>query len=185
MGAKITIDSATMMNKGLEVLEAKWLFGVSEERIRVVVHPQSVIHSMVAFQDGSVIGQLGIPDMKTAIAYALSFPERLPLAQPLPDFSGAVELTFREPDFGKFPCLALAFEACRSGGTLPAVLNAANEVAVGAFLEDRISFIAIAEIIGETMARHQIVPHPDLPEIIAADRWARREARQRAQAYPG
>jgi len=185
MGAKITIDSATMMNKGLEVLEAKWLFGVSEERIRVVVHPQSVIHSMVAFQDGSVIGQLGIPDMKTAIAYALSFPERLPLAQPLPDFSGAVDLTFREPDFGKFPCLALAFEACRSGGTLPAVLNAANEVAVGAFLEDRISFVAIAEIIGETMARHQLIPLPDLPDISEADRWARHEARQQAQAYPG
>jgi 1-deoxy-D-xylulose-5-phosphate reductoisomerase len=139
---------------------------------------------MVAFQDGSVIGQLGIPDMKAAIAYALSFPERLPLAQPLPDFSGGVDLTFREPDFEKFPCLALAFEACRAGGTLPAV-NAANEVAVGAFLEDRISFIAIAEIIGQTMARHRTVPQPDLPEIIAADRWARREARQRAQAYPG
>jgi 1-deoxy-D-xylulose-5-phosphate reductoisomerase len=185
MGAKITIDSATLMNKGLEVVEAKWLFGVSEDRIRVVVHPQSVIHSMVAFQDGSVIGQLGIPDMKAAIAYALSFPERLPLAQPLPDFSGAVDLTFREPDFGKFPCLALAFEACRTGGTLPAVLNAANEVAVGAFLEDRISFIAIAEIIGQTMARHRTVAQPDLSEIIAADHWARREARQRAQAYPG
>jgi len=136
---------------------------------------------MVAFQDGSVIGQLGIPDMKTAIAYALSFPERLPLAQPLPDFSGAVDLTFREPDFEKFPCLALAFDACRSGGTLPAVLNAANEVAVGAFLEDRISFVGIAEIIGQTMARHRIVAHPDLPEIIEADRWARCEARQRAQ----
>jgi 1-deoxy-D-xylulose-5-phosphate reductoisomerase len=175
MGAKITIDSATMMNKGLEVLEAKWLFGVSEERIRVVVHPQSVIHSMVAFQDGSVIGQLGIPDMKAPIAYALSFPERLPLAQPLPDFSGAVDLTFREPDFGKFPCLALAFEACRSGGTLPAVLNAANEVAVEAFVHRKIGFPDISRAVARAMDRHRVVEHPALEQILAADAWARQE----------
>ncbi len=179
MGAKITIDSATMMNKGLEVLEAKWLFGVSQERIRVVVHPQSIIHSMVAFRDGAVIAQLGIPDMKAAIAYALSYPERLALGQPLPDFSGGGDLTFREPDLEKFPCLALAFDACRQGGTLPAVLNAANEVAVNAFLEKRIGFNDIPRIVGRTMAAHAGVDVPALEAIIAADRWARRFAGER------
>lgn len=176
MGAKITIDSATLMNKGLEVLEAKWLFGVSQERIRVVVHPQSVIHSMVAFRDGAVIAQLGIPDMKAAIAYAMSYPERLALGQPLPDFSGGTDLTFREPDLDKFPCLALAFEACRQGGTLPAVLNAANEVAVNAFLEKRIGFNDIPRIVERTMAVHAGVDDPALETIIAADRWARQSA---------
>jgi len=176
MGAKITIDSATLMNKGLEVLEAQWLFGVSQERIRVVVHPQSVIHSMVAFRDGAVIAQLGIPDMKAAIAYALSYPERLALGQPLPDFSGGADLTFREPDLEKFPCLALAFDACRQGGTLPAVLNAANEVAVNAFLEKRIGFNDIPRIVGRTMAVHAGVDDPALETIIAADLWARQSA---------
>ena len=171
MGAKITIDSATLMNKGLEVLEAKWLFGVSPERIRVVVHPQSVIHSMVAFRDGAVIA-----DMKAAIAYALSYPERLALGQPLPDFSGGVDLTFREPDLEKFPCLALAFDACRQGGTLPAVLNAANEVVVNAFLEKRIGFNDIPCIVGRTMAAHSGVDDPGLEAVIAADRWARQSA---------
>jgi 1-deoxy-D-xylulose-5-phosphate reductoisomerase len=176
MGAKITIDSATLMNKGLEVLEAKWLFNVSHDGIRVVVHPQSVIHSMVAFRDGAVIAQMGIPDMKAAIAYALSYPERLALGQPLPDFSGGADLTFREPDLIKFPCLALAFEACRQGGTLPAVLNAANEVAVNAFLQKRIRFDAIPSIVARTMAAHAGVDDPALEAIIAADCWARRTA---------
>jgi len=176
MGAKISVDSATLMNKGLEVLEAKWLFGVSHEIIQVVVHPQSVIHSMVAFRDGAVIAQLGIPDMKAAIAYALSYPERLDLGQPLPDFSGGCDLTFREPDVERFPCLGLAYEACRRGGTLPAVLNAANEVAVNAFLEGRIGFTAIASIIGRTMAAHTAVADPALEDIIGADRWARKTA---------
>jgi 1-deoxy-D-xylulose-5-phosphate reductoisomerase len=176
MGAKITVDSATLMNKGLEVLEAQWLFGVPPETIQVVVHPQSVIHSMVAFRDGTVIAQLGIPDMKGPIAYALSYPERLALGQPLPDFSGGCDLTFREPDLERFPCLGLAYEACRRGGTLPAVLNAANEVAVNAFLEERIRFTAIAAIISRTMAAHTSVADPALGDIIAADHWARETA---------
>lgn len=181
MGAKITVDSATLMNKGLEVLEAKWLFGVPETMIRVVVHPQSIIHSMVAFHDGSVIAQLGIPDMKTAIAYALSYPERLPLGQPLPDFSGGIGLSFQDPDGERFPCLGLAYEAGRIGGTMPAVLNAANEAAVAAFLEERIGFTAIADIVAQTMGRHTVVAAPALEEILEADRWARRTARELMQ----
>jgi len=173
MGPKITIDSATLMNKGLEVLEAKSLFDLSEDRIEVVVHPQSVIHSMVAYQDGSVIAQLGIPDMKTAIAYALSFPERLPLNQPLPDFSGKQRLTFQKPDLEKFPCLALAFKACRVGKTMPAVLNAANEVAVNAFLNQEIGFSDIARVVERTMDAHSVAINPELDDIIDADRQAR------------
>ena len=176
MGPKITIDSATLMNKGLEVLEARSLFEVSEDKIEVVIHPQSVIHSMVAYQDGSVIAQLGIPDMKTAIAYALSFPERLPLHQPLPDFSGEQELTFQKPDLEKFPCLALAFEACKVGKTLPAVLNAANEVAVNAFLNEEIFFNDIARIVASTMEAHTLEANPRLEDIIDADRQARIKA---------
>ena len=176
MGRKITIDSATLMNKGLEVIEAKHLFGLSREMIEVVVHPQSIIHSMVAYQDGSVMAQLGVPDMKTAIAYALSYPQRLPLNQPLPDFSGRQALTFQTPDLEKFPCLALAFKACEAGGTLPAVLNAANEVAVHAFLDQKISFIAIADVIAEIMQVHSAIENPELSDILAADRWARQEA---------
>jgi 1-deoxy-D-xylulose-5-phosphate reductoisomerase len=176
MGAKITIDSATLMNKGLEVIEAMWLFGVSPEKIRVVVHPQSVIHSMVAFRDGAVMAQLGIPDMRAAIAYALSYPERLALGQPLPDFCGGPGLTFREPDLERFPCLALALDAGRTGGTLPAVLNAANEMAVHAFLDRRVAFTAIPWIVGRAMAAHTVVSNPTLETIIAADRWARQAA---------
>ena len=174
MGPKITIDSATLMNKGLEVLEAKSLFGVSDDMIEVVIHPQSVIHSMVAYRDGSIIAQLGIPDMKGAIAYALSYPERLALNQPLPDFSGQQDLTFQEPDLDRFPCLALAFQACKVGKTLPAVLNAANEVAVNAFLDSRIAFIGIAKIVSMTMEAHEPHPNPDLEDIISADAWARK-----------
>jgi len=173
MGRKITIDSATLMNKGLEVIEAKHLFAVSQEQIEVVVHPQSIIHSMVAFKDGSVIAQLGIPDMKGAIAYALSYPERLALNQPLPDFAKIGSFTFQSPDTKKFPCLALAFEACKIGGTLPAVMNAANEIAVDAFLNKELSFMQIPEIIKKTMDKHQIIAHPEMDEIIEADRWAR------------
>lgn len=176
MGPKITIDSATLMNKGLEVLEAKSLFGVSDDMIEVVIHPQSVIHSMVAYKDGSIIAQLGIPDMKAAIAYALSYPERLALAQPMPDFSGAQDLTFQKPDLGKFPCLALAFKACKVGKTMPAVLNAANEIAVNAFLNSKISFIEIARIVSMTMEAHEPHSNPDLEDIITADEWARKEA---------
>jgi len=176
MGPKITIDSATLMNKGLEVLEAKCLFDVSEDMIEVVIHPQSVIHSMVAYKDGAVIAQLGIPEMKGAIAYALSYPERLALNQPIPDFSGAKDLTFQKPDLEKFPCLALAFKACKIGKTMPAVLNAANEVAVHAFLTDKISFTDIAGIIDQAMEAHTVNPKPALSDILAADRKARKKA---------
>jgi 1-deoxy-D-xylulose-5-phosphate reductoisomerase len=176
MGQKITIDSATLMNKGFEVLEAKCLFGVSRQMIEVVIHPQSVIHSMVAYHDGSVMAQLGIPDMKVAIAYALSYPQRLPLRQPLPKFDSSRPLTFEQPDLEKFPCLALAFNACEAGGTLPAVLNAANEVAVTAFLNQIIGFVDIAKVVEQTMNKHYIILKPDLPEILEADRWARKQA---------
>ena len=173
MGRKITIDSATLMNKGLEVIEAKWLFGVPENQIRVVVHPQSIVHSMVAFRDGSVMAQLGLPDMKGAIAYALSYPERLPIQQPAPDFAALGELTFEEPDTARFPCLNLAFAACAVGGTMPAVLNAANEVAVEAFLMGKIPFTAIPEVIESTLGRHDRVDRPALSDLLNADGWAR------------
>jgi 1-deoxy-D-xylulose-5-phosphate reductoisomerase len=178
MGPKITIDSATMMNKGLEVIEAHWLFDVDFSRIRVVLHPQSVIHSMVAYRDGAVLAQLGVPDMKSAIAYALSYPERLPLGQPLPDFDGGSALTFAPPDVEKFPCLALAYAAGRAGGTLPAVLNAANEVAVQAFLQNRISFDRIPQLVALAMEQHTVHQQPDLEQLLAADRNARRQVRQ-------
>jgi 1-deoxy-D-xylulose-5-phosphate reductoisomerase len=176
MGQKITIDSATLMNKGLEVLEAKCLFGVSHRMIEVVIHPQSVIHSMVAFHDGSVMAQLGIPDMKVAIAYALSYPSRLPLGQPLPQFNAGQALTFDQPDLAKFPCLALAFKACEIGGSLPAVLNAANEVAVNAFLNQLIAFVEIPRVIEKTMDKHTVVSDPELSDILRADQWARNHA---------
>ncbi|MBW2439961.1 MAG: 1-deoxy-D-xylulose-5-phosphate reductoisomerase [Deltaproteobacteria bacterium] len=178
MGRKITIDSATLMNKGLEVLEARCLFGVSHQMIEVVIHPQSVIHSMVAYKDGSVIAQLGIPDMKGAIAYALSYPQRLPLQQPLPQFDAHQTLTFQEPDLKKFPCLAMAFEACEAGGTLPSVLNAANEVAVHAFLNRQIGFVDIVTVIRQTIDRHPVISDPELSEIMAADQWAREGAQE-------
>ncbi|MGD8974793.1 MAG: 1-deoxy-D-xylulose-5-phosphate reductoisomerase [Desulfobacterales bacterium] len=178
MGQKITIDSATLMNKGLEVLEAKCLFGVSHEMIEVVVHPQSVIHSMVAYHDGSVIAQLGIPDMKVAIAYALSYPERLPLRQPLPVFDSNQALTFQKPDLNKFPCLALAFSACEVGGTMPAVLNAANEVAVHAFLDRQIAFIQIPVVVACAMEKHTAISQPELEDILTADQWARQVAEE-------
>ena len=160
MGKKISVDSATLMNKGLEAIEAKCLFDVSQEMIEVVIHPQSVIHSMVSFKDGTVMAQLGIPDMKGAIAYAMAYPERLALRQPTPDFVSIGKLTFEKPNIKKFPCLALAFAACETGRTLPAVLNAANEVAVAAFFENRISFIKIPEIIEKTMEYHTVVTDP-------------------------
>jgi len=152
--------------------------GVSEDMIEVIIHPQSVIHSMVAYKDGAIIAQLGIPEMKGAIAYALSYPERLALNQPLPDFSGAKDLTFQKPDLEKFPCLALAFKACKVGQTMPAVLNAANEVAVHAFLNKRISFIEIAKVVSLTMEAHDVDLNPNLADIITADKWARRTAGQ-------
>lgn len=176
MGRKISIDSATMMNKGLEVIEAKYLFGVSLDMIEVVIHPQSVVHSMVRYKDGSVIAQLGIPDMKAAIAYSLAYPERLPLKQQMPDFTEIGTLSFEKPDLERFPCLALAMRACKAGGTLPAVLNAANEIAVGAFLKNRISFISIPEVIKNIMDRHLVVENPSLYDILKIDNWARKTA---------
>jgi 1-deoxy-D-xylulose-5-phosphate reductoisomerase len=176
MGKKISVDSATLMNKGLEVIEAKCLFGVSKEMIEVVIHPQSVVHSMVSFKDGTVMAQLGIPDMKAAIAYAMSYPERLALKQPEPDFARIGKLTFEKPDVKKFPCLALAYNACETGKTLPAVLNAANEMAVAAFLKNKISFTHIPEIIKKTMEIHVLVPSPAIGDILEADQWAREAA---------
>jgi 1-deoxy-D-xylulose-5-phosphate reductoisomerase len=182
MGEKISVDSATLMNKGLEAIEAKCLFDVSQEMIEVVIHPQSVIHSMVSFKDGTVMAQLGIPDMKGAIAYAMAYPERLALRQPTPDFVGIGKLTFEKPDIKKFPCLALAYAACEIGRTLPAVLNAANEVAVAAFLENSISFIKIPEVIEKTMEHHSVVTDPTLSDILEADRWARKQAKDLIKA---
>jgi 1-deoxy-D-xylulose-5-phosphate reductoisomerase len=173
MGPKISIDSATLMNKGLEVIEARWLFDVSLDLIRVVVHPESVIHSMVVYRDGSVIAQLGTPDMRVPIAYAMSYPERLSLGVPSPDFLELGALTFREPDLARFPCLSLAFEACRAGKTYPVVLNAANEVAVHAFLGRRVGLTRIAEIVEGTMDKHVPVSSPGLSDILSADTWAR------------
>ena len=185
MGKKISIDSATLMNKGLEVIEAQHLFGVCADRINVVIHPQSVIHSMVSYTDGTVIAQLGIPDMKAAIAYALSYPERLPLKQPIPDFAGMGPLSFQSPEPGKFPCLDLAFRACRAGGTLPAVLNAANEEAVLAFLDQKMRFVEIPQVIERTMDQHPSVEKPTLENILAADQWARMQAQDVIQRIGG
>ena len=185
MGRKITIDSATLMNKGLEVMEAKHLFDVEMDRIRVIVHPQSIIHSMVSFQDGSILAQLGIPDMKGAIAFALSFPERLALKQPLPDFAKIGSFTFKEADMAKFACLGLAMKAGRTGGTLPAVLNAANEVAVHSFLDYRLAFDQIPIVIEQTLADHTNNSAPSLDDILAADAWARSTATRMIQTGSG
>jgi 1-deoxy-D-xylulose-5-phosphate reductoisomerase len=176
MGNKVTIDSATLMNKGLEVIEAHWLFGLPVERIDVVVHPQSIIHSMVEFVDGSVKAQLGLPDMKLPIQYALTHPDRLPMNGERVSFPRLEQMTFFEPDRRRFPCLDLAYEALRAGGTLPAVLNAANEVAVAGFLDRALAFDRIAGVIRRTMDEHRAVAHPDLDDIVEADRWARRAA---------
>jgi 1-deoxy-D-xylulose-5-phosphate reductoisomerase len=176
MGPKITIDSATMMNKGLEVIEAHWLFGVPIDRISVYIHPESIVHSMVEYVDGSVIAQMGIPDMRIPITYALAYPERLPTAYPKLDLFRLQKLSFFPPDEEKFPCLRLAFEACRRGSTMPAVLNASNEVAVQAFLNKTITFYDIPGVIGEVMAAHDPCAKPDLETILKADSWAREQA---------
>ena len=178
MGKKISIDSATMMNKGLEVIEAKWLFDLPLERIAVHIHPQSIVHSMVEYVDGSVIAQLGIPDMKTPIAYALSYPERLELNLPSLDLCALGTLSFSEPDTNRFACLGLAYEALGEGGTAPAVLNAANEVAVEAFLNKEIAFLDIPGIIRSTLEGHRNGPLGHIDEVLRADRWARMAARR-------
>ena len=176
MGAKITIDSATMMNKGFEVIEAKWLFGVSAEQIQVLVHPQSIVHSAVQFQDGSVKAQLGVPDMRLPIQYALSFPKRLPLSGNRLDLFKAQNLEFFEPDLNKFRCLALAFEAIKRGGNMPCIVNAANEVVNRAFLEDRCSFPQMADVIVGTMDKVTFSANPDYDVYVETDREARRVA---------
>ena len=177
MGAKITIDSATMMNKGFEVIEAKWLFDVEPERIHVVVHPESVIHSMVEFRDGAVIAQLGCPDMREPIALALAYPERLPLNNKKLDFSALERMTFFDPDMDKFPCLQLAFDAIGRGGNIPCALNAANEAAVAGYLEDRIGFYDIAAVAAETLSRTEFVAEPTLEDIFFTNDAAYAHAR--------
>jgi 1-deoxy-D-xylulose-5-phosphate reductoisomerase len=178
MGAKVTIDTATMINKGLEVMEAHWLFSFSYDRIDVLVHPQSIIHSMVEFQDGAVMAQLGTPDMKVPIQYAMSYPNRLPLSMPPLSLSDIKQLTFLEPDLSRFPCLAMAFEAGKAGGTMPTVLNAANEIAVEKFLKKTIPFLGIEAMIEKTLESHDSMKNPQLEEIKHADQWAREFARQ-------
>jgi 1-deoxy-D-xylulose-5-phosphate reductoisomerase len=174
MGAKITIDSATLMNKGLEVIEAKWLFDIPVEKIDVHIHPQSIVHSMVEYVDGSVIAQMGIPDMRIPIAYALAYPERVELNLKPLDLFALQTLTFQKPDLSRFPCLNLAFAACKAGGTMPAVLNAANEAAVQAFLDNRIPFTGIATLVNQAMQEHVLDPAQELEAILEADAWARR-----------
>ncbi len=176
MGAKITIDSATLMNKGLEVVEARWLFDVPAEQIEVLVHRESIIHSLVEYRDGSVIAQLGTPDMRTPISYAMKYPERLPLDQPPLDLASIGKLTFYPPDHERFPCLGFGYQALRVGGTMPATLNAANEVAVVAYLQEGIGFLDIAEVIRATMEAHQPRAVVDLEDALDADRWAREKA---------
>lgn len=176
MGRKITIDSATLFNKGLEMIEARWLFDIEMARVGVLVHPQSVIHSMVEFVDGSLLAQLSTPDMCLPIQYALTYPERAASERVQTDFPKLGSLTFEEPDLERFPSLELACRAGEVGGTLPAVLNASNEVAVEAFVNGRIRFPHITETVRQTMDRHQVVAHPTLSQILEADAWARREA---------
>lgn len=181
MGAKISIDSATLMNKALEVIEAVRLFNVSVEQIQVVIHPQSIVHSMVGFKDGGIMAQLGKPDMMHAIAYAFSYPERVDLDLNFPDFAGMSGLTFEDPDTKRFPSLGFACEACRRGGTLPAVMNAANEIVVDAFLNERIGFPDIFTLIREVMDAHTCIDNPELSGIIEADRWAREKTQSLVQ----
>jgi 1-deoxy-D-xylulose-5-phosphate reductoisomerase len=173
MGRKITLDSATLFNKGLEMIEARWLFDVGMDRVKVVVHPQSIVHSMVEFVDGSLIAQLSSPDMCLPIQYALTYPERVVSSRVQTSLAQIGQLTFEAPDEDRFPALSLARQAGTVGGTLPAVLNAANEVAVEAFCLGRIRFDQIPEVVGQTMGRHQVIESPSLDEILAADAWAR------------
>lgn len=173
MGKKITIDSATMMNKGLEIIEAHWLFAMPADKIRVVIHPQSIIHSMVAFKDGSVKAQMGVPDMRVPIQLAMTWPQRLSSQFPRLDFAAMNNLTFSAPDEKKFPALGMAYAALRSGGTVPAVLNAANEAAVHLFLQGRIQYLQIAAVIAAALQKHVPDLRPDAEALLDADRWAR------------
>jgi len=176
MGAKITIDSATLMNKGLEVVEARWLFDIPSQQIDVLIHRESIVHSLVEYVDGSVIAQLGLPDMRTPISYALKYPERMPLELPFLDLADIGKLTFHRPDHERFPCLGFGYEALRIGGTMPATMNAANEVAVAAYLQEGIRFSDIAEVIRTTMETHTPRDVRTLEDALDADRWAREKA---------
>ncbi|HXH28096.1 MAG TPA: 1-deoxy-D-xylulose-5-phosphate reductoisomerase, partial [Candidatus Polarisedimenticolia bacterium] len=176
MGPKISIDSATLMNKGLEVIEAHWLFGLPGERIDVVLHPQSSVHSMVEMVDGSVICQMGVPDMRGPIQYALGYPERFAGPVPAPDLSAPRTLEFYPVEAGRFPCLRLAYDALKAGGTAPAVLNAANEVAVQAFLDGRLAFPAIARLVAAVLERHRPAPVGSIEDVMQADAHGRRAA---------
>jgi 1-deoxy-D-xylulose-5-phosphate reductoisomerase len=182
MGRKISVDSATMMNKGLEVIEAHWLFNVAADKIQVVIHPQSVIHSLVQYVDGSVIAELGNPDMRTPIAHALAYPERIAAGVAPLDLFAVASLDFERPDFDRFPCLALAYRALHEGGSMPASLNAANEVAVQAFLDEKISFTAIPRVIELVMNQSPATPLESLDNVLAADRAARRMAELAVEA---
>ena len=173
MGPKITIDSATMMNKGLEVIEAKWLFNLPIEQIDVLIHPQSIVHSMVEYRDGSVISQMGIPDMMIPIAYALSYPRHIKTGLPPLELEKVGPLNFEKPDLTRFKCLALALKAASVGGSMPAVLNGANEIAVDAFLKEKIGFLDIPKLIGQTMAAHKTHPIDLIDSVMDADTWAR------------
>ncbi len=185
MGAKITIDSATLMNKGLEIIEARWLFDVAPEQVQVVVHPQSIVHSMVEYIDGSVLAQLGVADMGIPILYALTYPERRPTPAERLDLARVGQLTFHEPDYDKFRCLALARAALERGDSASVVLNAANEVAVAAFLEGRIGFTRIAELIERTLAAHPLDPLGSIEECVAIDAEARRLATELLLSHAG
>ena len=179
MGRKVTIDSATLMNKGLEVIEAHWLFGISFEHIQIIIHPQSIVHSMVEFADGSVKAQLSSPDMRLPIQYALSYPRRLDNEElPRIDWANLKQLTFEQPDLKSFPCLKLAIAAGKTGGTMPAVLCAADEIAVDLFLREKIAFTDIAQVVTATMENHQTILNPDIATILEADKWARAYTRK-------
>jgi len=180
MGAKITIDSATLMNKGLEMIEAKWLFGLATEQIDVIVHPQSIIHSIAQFEDGSMKAQMGLPDMKLPIQFALGFPNRLKSKFPRFNFMDYPQLTFEQPDKETFTCLSLAFEAMSMGGSMPCVLNAANEVAVAAFLKDEIGFLEIPKMVKSAMDNHEVIPKPTLNQLIQVDAQTRASSGKRA-----
>jgi 1-deoxy-D-xylulose-5-phosphate reductoisomerase len=185
MGRKITIDSATLFNKGLEMIEARWLFDIGIERVGVLVHPQSIVHSMVEFVDGSMLAQLSTPDMCLPIQYALTYPDRAPSGRVHTDFAKLGSLTFEEPDAEKFPALKLARRAGETGGTLPAVLNAANEIAVEAFVNRKINFPQITETVQHVMDAHKVVAHPALEQILEADAWARRHALESTGRFSG
>ncbi len=178
MGAKVTIDSASMMNKGFEMIEARWLFGIPSERIEIVVHPQSIVHSMVAYSDGSVKAQLGLPDMRLPIRYALNYPERLPSACRKMSVADYANLTFEAPDREKFPLLDMAFDAIHCGGNVPCALNAANEIAVAAFLADRIGFMQMPEVVAEAVARNRFIASPTYDDYVATNAEIRKIAEE-------